>query len=91
MADYSDVQCMKCGKKDSGNCIYTFPDGKTKSLLCGDCAVNAGFCISCGGFFGGTEEFLRSGVRGCCCDCASEINDFGDWEEDSPGIFEPPY
>lgn len=74
MTDYSSTPCMECGEQDNGNYFYAFPDGKTKKVLCSECAVNAGFCISCGGFFGGTEEFLRSGFKGCCVDCKSEID-----------------
>ena len=44
----------------------------------------SGFCMGCGGFFAGTEEFFQSGVRGLCVDCKEEL-------EYDLGLNEDPY
>ncbi len=62
-------------------------DPSAHFMYCDKHAADAGFCISCGDFYGGTEEFFRSGMHGLCCECLrnddwSSDDDFD--EEDEP-------
>lgn len=63
--------CDQCNTSEGDIVTYQLEDSEFD--LCAECAIKAGFCISCGGFFGGTEEFLHSGFRGCCADCRAEL------------------
>lgn len=70
--------CDNCGKDD----IARYEIDEAEFFLCPDCAVNAGFCLSCGGFFGGTEEWFRSSIRGMCVDCRNEVKFADEYEPD---------
>lgn len=68
--------CYKCGAKDRENKeLEHYQIAGANLLLCMECAIAEGFCIICGEFFGGTEEFLRSGIKGCCVDCKAMFDD----------------
>jgi hypothetical protein len=70
--------CEKCGQEPSylgGDwSAYALP-GEGSRVLCGDCAADAGFCLMCGEFFGGTEEFMLTGIKGLCVDCEQELHE----------------
>lgn len=63
--------CVECGE-DSDE--YEYPDG-TITALCEEHATEAGFCYACRGFYGGTEEFMVSGIRGLCCECKDQLDE----------------
>lgn len=50
---------------------------------CPQHAAEAGFCVYCGAFVGGTEDFLKSGVQGLCFDCFYQLEEEprAFWEE----------
>jgi hypothetical protein len=63
--------CEQCGAAAEA---YTHYD-ETTVYLCYDHAVDAGFCYTCGGFYGGTEEFFHTGIRGLCSECKSALDE----------------
>lgn len=69
--------CDECQQADN---LARYEINDTELFLCPDCAAGEGFCLSCGGFFGGTEEFFYSGINGFCRDCVSEY-ELGDGYE----------
>lgn len=63
--------CDRCHKDE----VARYEIADTEFFLCSDCAVNEGFCLNCGGFFDGTEEFMLTGIRGLCVDCETELHE----------------
>jgi hypothetical protein len=70
-----------CGKyADLEECEY--PDGSIAGDFCAEHAFSAGFCIGCGGFFGGFEHFHFSEIRGHCPDCVRALkHEIGERED----------
>lgn len=70
---------------------YQWPgevDGKTSIWLCSEHAVETGFCLWCGHFGSGSEEYDFSPAKGYHRDCwdefryeAGEIDDEDDYDE----------
>lgn len=44
-----------------------------EQILCYEHAADAGFCIRCGGFFGGVESYHFTGLDGYCSECSEVI------------------
>ena len=62
-------------------------DGSTE-LLCYDHAKESGFCLGCGHFSAGTEDFDFSEIEGYCGQCVEELryesgeyDDEDDWDD----------
>lgn len=83
MIDHTQTPCEVCGEiKECWG--YVTHDSK-EHTLCSDHAAELGFCLNCGGYFGGTEEFMQTGIKGLCVDCEMGIKEENednepDWE-----------
>lgn len=88
--DESPVLCQELGcTKEASEYVVTYAadDPSAHFMFCADHAAAAGFCTICGEFYGGTEEFFHSGIRGVCCECIhSDEFDPDNWddEDDEP-------
>jgi hypothetical protein len=63
-------KCKNCGEHGD---LYVYPDGAPAGRLCAKHAAKHGFCIRCGHFCAGIEDFDFSPVSGMCGDCADEF------------------
>lgn len=81
------ITCDVCDATCDDMDLYEYYDG-TQTYLCTEHAKQSGFCVGCHIFYGGTEEFLISGMLGWCCECRDEIDDaiepYGYEYEDEP-------
>ena len=71
-------RCDECWKKAEYH--FEFPalseeDAKnpTFNYCCYDHAINSGFCMGCGYFCAGTEDFDFSKVKGMCGQCVEDL------------------
>lgn len=63
---------------------FSYTDGEKPSYYCGGHAHEQGFCVGCGGFFGGVEssDCSRSGLCDQCEDELGDEDDDDDWLDD---------
>ena len=78
--------CQKCRYPVAVACFLPEPygrDRKPDEVLCGPCAGAAGYCRSCGEFWGGISsfEFLHPGL---CDHCQSQIEADFDNDDGEP-------
>lgn len=76
----SGIQCEHegCESKDAFACYL---DGdEPEEHLCGQHAVQAGYCCGCGHFYAGTSEFERN--NGWCDNCHSEFDEPDDDDDE---------
>lgn len=59
---------------------------EAEHFLCPEHAADHGFCLRCGGFYGGVESYEFTGLDGFCSDCSDvikqefgEVEDPGEW------------
>jgi hypothetical protein len=72
---YTKCQHEGCTDAEPREWSISGYDPEPTFIYCDEHAADAGFCISCGNFYGGTEEFFISGARGLCCECKSEMEE----------------
>lgn len=81
------MKCEQEGCTERGDAYYIEGyDPVPEFHFCPDHAAEFGFCISCGGFIGGTEDVFLTGQKGMCFDCfhaeRREYERENDWEND---------
>lgn len=60
---------------------FAYPDGETV-WYCEEHARRAGFCVGCGGFWGGVESFEFSRYPGYCEECSWEFDRMAAWSDE---------
>lgn len=70
-------KCQHCGAGHAVACYLPEPYGRDRmpdEMLCGECAGRAGYCRSCGEFWGGIESFDFH-HPGLCDHCHDQMRD----------------
>lgn len=81
---YKRTHCTDCGKFDELLTEYFYPDTSSAGLICDTCARTC-WCLWCGNFMAGIEEFDFSPVEGFCASCLQDMrdeDDIGEYDED---------
>jgi hypothetical protein len=67
--EYKLPDGSQCGAPADQWDIWGYGEPAPRFYYCREHAARFGFCLSCGAFVGGTEDFLRTGQEGLCFDC----------------------
>jgi len=74
--------CSNCKQESETIESYQFPDDTDAGNLCTTCAAQNGFCIICGSFCAGTEDYDFSPITGICGQCVEELRyENGEFDE----------
>lgn len=76
------MKCEACGNQSDDVTEYSFPVDNHHLIACPGCAADNGFCMICGYFCAGTEDYDFSPIKGVCGECVDDLRyETGEYDE----------